>query len=217
MKAIGYCWAEVGDDGVEMSSGMPRLMVEAFIKKKKFPQRGIYFEERSESVTPFNERQTGQEIDRLLRKGDALVIPAQDCLFRTAADGVSLFQKFRKRGIHVFSLDLNTDIIFGPQADLIQMVLQPLARSEISLLSDRVKKQKQAKRAESRYLGGKVPFGFKIDKAGKLIPDQKQQVAIKKIIALKTAGLSLRAIADEMRRRGIEISHAGVRAILKSH
>lgn len=215
MRAFGYCWAEVGDDGAETISTMPRSMIESFIKKRKLVQRGLYFEDRSQSITPFHQRDRGQEIDRLLRKGDLLVIPSQDCLFRTAMHAVLIFQKFRKQGISVQCLDLNMDIIFGPQADLIQSILQPLSRSEASLVSDRVRRQKQLGKAAGDYLGGKPPFGFKIDNSGKLVPDQKQRAAMKKIIALRAEGLSLRAIADEMRRKGVQISHMGVYASLK--
>ena len=49
---------------------------------------------------------------------------------------------------------------------------------------------------------------------GALVPIEAQQEAIREIAALRAQGRSLRAIRDEMRAKGFEISHEGVARIV---
>ena len=68
---------------------------------------------------------------------------------------------------------------------------------------------------------GQIPFGFKINKKGLLIKDQKEQVVIKKIIKLHKFNHSLRQICNYLNHTGIKSKksktwHANsVRKILK--
>ena len=73
---------------------------------------------------------------------------------------------------------------------------------------------KADQRARNRYLGGAVPFGWRVDDTGTLVEDPEQQAAIKRMVELRASGLSLRAIADQMGAEGISISHVGVQKAL---
>ena len=215
MKAVGYCWAEMTDGVEDLHTGIPRFLIETFIKKKRWPSRGIFFEDKINATVPFEQRPVGGDIAKLLSRGDVLVVPSQDCFFRTASDGLSGIRTFRKRGIIVYSLDLNADITNGSLSETLLAILGPLAAAETELPRDRAKKLKHDKKSESSYLGGKIPFGYKVDPAGKLVPDRKQQSAIRKMIVMRSKGISLREISEEMKRQGITISHVGVSTVIK--
>lgn len=45
-------------------------------------------------------------------------------------------------------------------------------------------------------------FGWTLDDEGELVADKSQQAAITRMVALRQAGQSLRAIADTMRAEG---------------
>jgi hypothetical protein len=60
-----------------------------------------------------------------------------------------------------------------------------------------------------------LPFGFEVGVDGALVPIGAQQEAIREIAALRAQGRSLRAIRDEMRAKGFQISQEGVARILK--
>ena len=84
---------------------------------------------------------------------------------------------------------------------------------------DRRERMGQAKadqKAGGRFLGGEAPFGFEVGADGALIPIEAQQEAIREITALRAQGRSLRAIRDEMRAKGHQISHEGVARVLRA-
>jgi hypothetical protein len=74
---------------------------------------------------------------------------------------------------------------------------------------------KADQKARGRYLGGKVPFGFRRGKSGELVPHEAEQEAIREIMALRAEGKALRPIADVLRAKGLTISHEGVAGVLR--
>jgi hypothetical protein len=50
--------------------------------------------------------------------------------------------------------------------------------------------------ARGGYLGGKVPFGFRLGESGELVPHEAEQEAICEMVALRAQGKALRAIAE---------------------
>jgi hypothetical protein len=79
---------------------------------------------------------------------------------------------------------------------------------------------KRDQRTRNRYLGGSVPFGKRLvmdaDKkgGGSLVDIPEEQEAIRAMLALHSAGKSLRAIAEAMKAQGHDISHNAVKQIL---
>ena len=66
-------------------------------------------------------------------------------------------------------------------------------------------------RARGRYLGGKVPFGYRVGENGALIEHEAEQEAIRAMIAMRNQGAALRPIAAAMAERGFRISHEAVK------
>jgi hypothetical protein len=48
------------------------------------------------------------------------------------------------------------------------------------------------------------------------VPDPREQAAIRRMIALREKGISLRAIADTMKHDGFNLSHYGVDKVIKA-
>jgi putative DNA-invertase from lambdoid prophage Rac len=67
--------------------------------------------------------------------------------------------------------------------------------------------------SRGRFLGGTPPFGFKVGH-GAREPVPELIVAVARMRQLRARGLSLRAVADRMKIRGIVISHVGVKKAL---
>jgi putative DNA-invertase from lambdoid prophage Rac len=76
---------------------------------------------------------------------------------------------------------------------------------------------KADQKSRGRFLGGTVPFGYRLGDDGELVPFQAEQEAILEMAALQAQGLSLRAIAAAMQAKGHQISHVGVQGVLKDH
>jgi hypothetical protein len=87
--------------------------------------------------------------------------------------------------------------------------------AERDRIRERIGQAKADQKSRGRFLGGDVPFGFEVGADGALVPIGAQQEAIREMAALRAQGRSLRAIRDEMRAKGFQISHEGVARILK--
>jgi hypothetical protein len=61
---------------------------------------------------------------------------------------------------------------------------------------------KRDQRQRNRYLGGIVPFGFRVGEDGGLVPDEAEQAVISHVRALRTDGATLLAI-----QAGLEALH----------
>ena len=75
---------------------------------------------------------------------------------------------------------------------------------------------KADQKARGRYLGGKVPFGFRRGEGGELAPHEAEQEAIREIVALRAQGKPLRSIAEAVAAKGHRLSHEGVAGILRA-
>ena len=75
---------------------------------------------------------------------------------------------------------------------------------------------KADQKARGRYLGGSIPFGYRLGDDGELVPHEPEQAAIREMVAMKAQRLSLRAIAAELQAKGHQISHVGVQGALRA-
>jgi DNA invertase Pin-like site-specific DNA recombinase len=70
-----------------------------------------------------------------------------------------------------------------------------VAEAERDRIRERIREVKPDQRKRERYLGGIVPFGWKVGEHGTLIEDPAQQRAIQRILELRRLGLFLRAFS----------------------
>jgi DNA invertase Pin-like site-specific DNA recombinase len=81
-------------------------------------------------------------------------------------------------------------------------VLAAAAQYERALIRSRTKAALRALRSQG-FRAGTVPYGFTADAEGKLWPNEAEQATLTAVRELRAAGLSLRAIAAELARRGM--------------
>jgi len=112
-------------------------------------------------------------------------------------------------------LDLGGDIAGNGISKLFLTIAAAFAEAERDRIRERIGQVKADQKARGRYLGGSIPFGYRLDDDGELAPNEAQQGAIREIVAMKSQGLSLRAIAAEMQAKGHKISHVGVQGVLR--
>lgn len=102
--------------------------------------------------------------------------------------------KARRVALHL--LDLGGDISGNGLSKLFLTIAAAFAETERDRIRERIGQVKADQKARGRYLGGKVPFGFQRGDAGKLVPHEAEQEAIREIVALRAQGRPLRAIAQ---------------------
>jgi DNA invertase Pin-like site-specific DNA recombinase len=132
-----------------------------------------------------------------LREGraDALMVAKLDRLSRSMLDFASLMDRSTKEGWTLVALDLGVDTS-SPAGEAMAHVLATFAQFERRLISLRTKEALAVKAAQGVRLG-----------RPRAIPEP----IVRRILAERRAGRSLRAIAAGLDADGIERAHGGIR------
>jgi putative DNA-invertase from lambdoid prophage Rac len=198
------------------SLDVQRRQIEGYALMRGLKVDAIVVEEGISGSVPVAERPAGGPLFAKLRKGDAVIAPKLDRLFRSALDALMTVQTLRERGVSLHLLDLGGDISGNGLSKLFLTIAAAFAEAERDRIRERITQVKRDQRARQRYLGGIVPFGFRRGDGGELVPHEAEQEAIREIAALRAQGKPLRAIADAVRARGLKISHEGVANVLRA-
>jgi putative DNA-invertase from lambdoid prophage Rac len=176
---------------------------------------GVFVEKGVSGSLPLNDRPQGARLLAGMKPGDAIITPKLDRMFRSALDALGVMGGMRERGIALHMIDLGGDVTGNGVAKLVFTVLAAVAEAERDRIRERITDVKRDQKARGRYLGGSAPFGYRIGNDGTLMPDEAQQAAIREAIELKAQGVSIRGIADLLKRKGHVLSHVTTARVLK--
>ncbi len=147
----------------------------------------------------------------MLRKGqaEALLVVKLDRLTRSVCDLGTLVEKFFAAGRWAL-LSVGEQIDTRSAAGrLVLNVLGSVSQWEREAIGERTAQAMQHKAACGEYIGGDAPYGFRVDVDGvRIVEEPAEQAVLEQARALRAAGLSLRAVAGELTRRGFR-SRAG--------
>ena len=129
-------------------------------------------------------------------------------MFRTATDATNVSNRLKAEGICLHVVDLGGDVTGPDTSNLFFSILASLAAGE--------HEQVEKANPERRRVGGRVPFGYRRDRDGQMVPHAAEQAAIHHMVEMHQAGWSLRAIVKRMDSEGFHLSHAGVQKVLEA-
>jgi putative DNA-invertase from lambdoid prophage Rac len=216
MVIYGYCRVSTLKQASEGESlDVQRRQIEGYAHMHGLTLANVLIEEGVSGSVPVEERPTGGQLFAKLQRGDIVIAAKLDRLFRSALDALKVVESLRDRGVKLHLLDLGGDIAGNGISKLFLTIAAAFAEAERDRIRERIGQAKADQKARGRFLGGDAPFGFEVGANGALLPIEAQQEAIREIAALRAQGRSLRAIRDEMRAKGFQISHEGVARILK--
>ncbi|MFZ5788959.1 MAG: recombinase family protein [Acidobacteriota bacterium] len=140
----------------------------------------------------------------MLRSGEAdgLVVVKLDRLTRSVRDLGTLVEAYFAAGrwaLLSVSEQIDTRSAAGR---LVLNVLGAVSQWEREAIGERTSAALRHKQAEGEYIGGGTPYGFALGAGGTLVEDADEQTVIAEARRLREAGLSLRAVAGELDRRG---------------
>jgi putative DNA-invertase from lambdoid prophage Rac len=216
MSVYGYCRVSTLKQANEGESlDVQKRQIEGYAHMHGLTLDDIAIEEGVSGSVPVSERPKGGALFAKLAKGDVVIAPKLDRLFRSALDALTVVDDLRKRGVSLHLLDLGGDISGNGLSKLFLTIAAAFAEAERDRIRERIGQVKADQKARGRYLGGIVPFGFRrVD--GELVPHEPEQQAIQEIRRLRAEGKPLRAIAATLGEKGVKISHEGVAGVLKS-
>ena len=150
----------------------------------------IMVEEGVSGSVPVEQRPVGGQLFAKIERGDIIIAAKLDRLFRSALDALKVVE--RTRGVKLHLLDLGGDIAGNGLSKLFLTIAAAFAEAERDRIRERVGQVKADQKARGRYLGGRIPFGFRRGDDGELVPYEAEQEAIREILSLRAQGNALR-------------------------
>lgn len=145
----------------------------------------------------------------MVRAGEAegLVVYRLDRLARDLIIQETLIAEVRRHGGRVFSTMAGEDAFLtddpdDPSRKLIRQILGSVSEYERSVIAIRLRSGRRRKAEQGGYAYGRPPMG-KVAVGGELVADEAEQVAIRRILALRAEKLSTRDICKALDREGI--------------
>jgi putative DNA-invertase from lambdoid prophage Rac len=186
-----------------------------------------FFIERESSLKrALRERKEGGRMYQNCGAGDSIFVMKVEWVLGSAGDGSKLLRVLRKNGVALYCVDLDGNISLDEKrklmvsdgiAVLVQQLLAGLAVCETSKHGEAIRVAKRTRKKEGKYLGGPVPFGWKVNANGFLVQDKEQQKVILAIEDMRKDRWSYRDISRKLKEEfDVHISHEGVRRILKN-
>jgi putative DNA-invertase from lambdoid prophage Rac len=217
MAVYGYVRVSTARQANEGESlEVQRRQIEGYALMHALTLAGVVVEEGVSGSVPVAERPAAGPLFARLGKGDVVIAPKLDRLFRSALDALKVVEDLKKRGVALHLLDLGGDISGNGLSKLFLTIAAAFAEAERDRIRERIGQVKADQKARGRYLGGKVPFGFRRGESGELVPHEAEQEAIREMIALRAQGKPLRAIAHAVAAKGHKLSHEGVAGVLRA-
>ena len=143
------------------------------------------------------------------REGAAPVVYSLSRLARSTRDTIEISERLNKIGGDLVSLSEKIDTTTAAGKMVFRM-LAVLAEFERDQISERTASAMQFKKAKGERVGS-VPYGYFLDGDNTtLIENPAEQDVIRQARELQAAGLSLRKIAAELNRRGLNARNSGI-------
>ena len=200
-ESLGAQWRTI--EGYAMMQGL--TLDEVFV------ERGV------SGSRPIGERPEGARMLGKVRPRDVIITPKLDRMFRSALDALDVLARLKDRDVSLHMIDLGGDVTGNGISKLVFTILSAVAEAERDRTRERIADVKRDQRTRGRFLGGTVPFGYRLGADGELIPHEGEQEAIKEARMMKARGASLRAIAEALVAKGHSISHVAVARVLREH
>lgn len=130
-------------------------------------------------------------------EAESLIVYRLDRLARDLVLSETIIGRLQRAGVRVVSV--TEPDVDGEDATrvLVRQVLGALAQYERAVIRSRMMAGKAAKGARGGYVGGRPPFGYRVENA-ELVPHEPEQEALRTARRLRREGAPLRKIADAL-------------------
>jgi site-specific DNA recombinase len=132
---------------------------------------------------------------------DIVVIYKIDRLTRSLLDFVRLMDVMERYGASFVSVTQSFDTS-DSMGRLVLNVLLTFAQFERELMSDRVRDKKAAMRKKGLFAGGMPPFGYLVEKGGRLVVDQARAPIVAELFERYPQVGGVETLVTDLRKRG---------------
>jgi DNA invertase Pin-like site-specific DNA recombinase len=218
LKAVPY-YRESTDEQAESGAGQAAQhdACEACARRLGLPMSHPCVDDGVSGAAPLDKRPGLLEALGLLQKGDVLLVSKRDRLGRDPMVIAMIEATVKRQGGRIFSAAGEGTEGDDPASILMRRMIDAFAEYERLIIKARTRAALAAKKRRGERTG-KVPYGFDLVDDGRsskkglpiaLVDNVDEQAAIEIMIGLESAGLSLRAIAEDLTSRGIPTKEGG--------
>ena len=200
-KTIGYIRVSTdkqADKGVSLEAQQEKLKAYATLYDLELVEIIV---DAGESAKSLNRPGLTRALSMLGKEADALLVVKLDRLTRSVADlGKLLDSHFKTSSLLSVTEQIDTRTAAGR---LVLNVLASVSQWEREAIGERTSVAMRHKQSKGEYIGGKVPYGFRLVD-GELIKHESEQRVMSAVKEFRKAGLSYRAIIQELEARGFK-------------
>lgn len=225
-KAFAYIRCstdEQADSGLGLES--QRRRIEGYCQMRGLELGGVFEDAGVSGGKPLASRPAGSELLSAVRKGvaDVVVVLKLDRGFRNAADCLQTVEAWDRKAISLHIVDLGGNAVDTTSAagKFMLTVLAGAAEMERNLTRERTKAALHVKQCRGERVSRFAAFGHDFAPDGHVVENTVEQAVIADIRRLRTSGMTLREVADDLTRRAIptkngkpQWTHQTVAAIL---
>ena len=197
MKVFGYVrvsTAEQANNGESLET--QRRQIEGWAMLKGWTVAEIFVEGGVSGSVPLADRPEGQRLLAAAGKGDMIITPKLDRMFRSASDALGTLEELKAQGTGLVMIDLGGDVTGNGISKLVFTILSAVAENERDRTRERIREVKQRLASQGIYGGGKKPFGYDVVD-GKLVPNEEEQEQIKDMLDHRVSyGTSYRDLGE---------------------
>ena len=202
-RAIGYVRVSTADqatDGVSMDA--QKVRIAAWCEANSYRLTDTFTDAGISGKRADNRPGLRQALDAACKRRAALIVYSLSRLARSTRDAIEIAERLDKSGADLVSLTEKLDTTSAAGKMLFRM-LAVLAEFERDLVSERTTAALAHKRRRGERIGA-IPYGWRLGCDGvQLVAIEAEQAVIRDIAAMRNAGKSYRAIADELTARGV--------------
>lgn len=209
MKVIAYLRTSTKDQLAAYGPARQREAITAWAKQHGHRIAAEVVEDVSGTVAPF-EREAWIDVVARCCDGEAGGVVVSD-LSRLSRDQVRLeltieqmasceAKLFSTSGEEQSMLDNPDD----PQRKLIRTIIAAINEYDRAMIVQRVQAGRRIKKANGGYAGGQPPYGYRGgDSSKELVPDEREQAVVRRLLALHRENLSTHKIAAVLNGEGL--------------
>jgi DNA invertase Pin-like site-specific DNA recombinase len=122
--------------------------------------------------------------------------------FRSTTDALLISQELGDAGADLVSWTEKIET-HSPSGKMFFTIVAAMNTYEREILCERTKSALAHKKRNGEKTGGSIPFGYRVNKNGKLIVIKSERATVKKMVAMRTKGKTYKAIAEDLNAKKI--------------